>query len=161
MLSYKFKDILTERIKWNASLQQIDNKVETVLADNLYVLRTSHHHMAKSQLNRVSRVELRKLVTRPWCCSALARARGRYLRTKKRLCQGDWGLVTMRGKKKGGFDQVTLLHYYSSKSLQHRPSLTLSSLHVKAERVTQHSHLLHHKQEWWQDPPTTTGSFSL
>lgn len=31
---------------------------------------------------------------------------------------------------KCGFNKITLMHYYSNKSLQCRPSLTLSSLHV-------------------------------
>lgn len=64
-LSYKFKDVSTERIKGIASLEQVENKAETVSADSQYVLRTFSHCMAKSQPNRVSRVELRKLVTRP------------------------------------------------------------------------------------------------
>lgn len=92
--------------------------------------------MAKSQPNRVSRAELRKLVTRPWCWGTLQEQGARRQRMKKKLCQGDWGLVTVRGEEKEGFDKITFLHYYSGKSLQRRPSSMLSSLHVnRAECV--------------------------
>jgi len=42
ILFYKSRDILTERIERSTSLQQVENKAETVPADSLYVLRTSH-----------------------------------------------------------------------------------------------------------------------
>lgn len=82
MLPYKFKDILTKRLKWSASLQQVENKAETVLSDSLYILRTSYS-VAKSQPTRIPRVELGKLVTRPWHhCSA--GARGKHPKTLSR-----------------------------------------------------------------------------
>lgn len=117
--------------------------------------------MAKSQPNRVSRVELRKLVTRPWCCGAL-QEQGAGVKERRQ----DFAKVTEAlspwGGKKGGVDKVALLHYCSGKSLQHRPSLTLWSLHVnRAERVSQHSHLLHHKQEWRQDPQPSRSLYSI
>lgn len=50
LLSYKFKDISREGIKYSVSLQQVENKAENALADRLYVLRISHC-MAKSPMD--------------------------------------------------------------------------------------------------------------
>lgn len=120
MLSYKFKDILTKRLKWSndakkASLQQVRNKAETVLANSPYVLRTSHS-VAKSQPTHIPRGELGKLGTRP--CSARARGRQKdFVKVTETLSPWEGG--------KCGFNKITLVHYYSNRSLQRRPSLTL------------------------------------
>lgn len=131
------------------------NKAETVLADSQYVLRTSHS-VAKSQLTCIPTVELGMLVTRPWHqCSA--RARGRH---PKRQIKVTETLLLWEGGKRG-FNKITLMHYYSNKNLQCRPSLTLSSLHVNTVERQSASHLLLHTQEWCQDPLPATGVLSL